>query len=447
MGSSRISSVQLIIFGLIAFFVLIALLLLLGIIGGGGNSTQTGGDLTVWGFDEEGPWRTLSSGFTAKNTGIRITYKQISKDNYESELVNALAAGNGPDVFMLKNSNIHDDTDKISSVADAYPATEKATPIIERDEFKRTFVDGTYEGLVTPAGDILGLPLSLDSLVLFYNKDFFNSANIPSPPQTWTDFLNDAAKLNDISPDGSINRSGGALGEYTNIDHFADIVSAFIFQAGGRIYDPVKNQVLMATPLPSSQSIPAHSAVEFYTSFASPKQKNYSWNRTFPNSTDAFIQEKTAMMLGFAGDIKTIREQNPHLNFMTAPLPQLSKTAPKVYYGRYNFLAVSHLSKLKALAWRFVYFAATHDAAKKYITETSLPPARRDLVLDTKTVPDELVAFYNQSLSAKTWIQPGESRVSDIFADMIDAVLRGKFDVGSAVSRATSALSLLVQKR
>ena len=68
-------------------------------------------------------------------------------------------------------------------------------------------------------------------------------------------------------------------------------------------------------------------------------------------------------------------------------------------------------------------------------------------MLDTKTVPDELVAFYNQSLSAKTWIQPGESRVSDIFADMIDAVLRGKFDVGSAVSRATSALSLLVQKR
>ncbi|MBI2637331.1 MAG: extracellular solute-binding protein [Candidatus Sungbacteria bacterium] len=261
MGNSKISNVQLILFGLIAVFVLLALLLLLGVIGGGGGQgTSNQGDLVVWGFNDEYPWRAVAGGFTAKNPGVRVKYRTILKENYYSELLNALAAGVGPDIFMLKESDLYEYKDKTASVVSSFPPSGNVPPIIGRDEFKQTYVDATHEGLVTPSGDILGLPLSLNSLALFYNKDFFNSANIPEAPQTWTDFQNNTRALSALSSEGAVARSGAALGEYANVDHFVDIISAFIFQAGGKIFDPVKNEVLIALAAKNSTAVPAETA-------------------------------------------------------------------------------------------------------------------------------------------------------------------------------------------
>ncbi|PIP29532.1 ABC transporter substrate-binding protein, partial [Candidatus Kuenenbacteria bacterium CG23_combo_of_CG06-09_8_20_14_all_36_9] len=35
---------------------------------------------------------------------------------------------------------------------------------------------------------ILGLPLSLDTLTLFYNRDHFNAAGLIQAPSTWQEF-------------------------------------------------------------------------------------------------------------------------------------------------------------------------------------------------------------------------------------------------------------------
>jgi len=36
---------------------------------------------------------------------------------------------------------------------------------------------------------IYGLPLSLETMALFYNKEILDNANIPLPPQTWIELM------------------------------------------------------------------------------------------------------------------------------------------------------------------------------------------------------------------------------------------------------------------
>ena len=58
--------------------------------------------------------------------------------------------------------------------------------ISERD-FKNTYIE---EGeLYLAANGILGLPITVDPMVMYWNRDIFSSAAIAAPPSYWDEFL------------------------------------------------------------------------------------------------------------------------------------------------------------------------------------------------------------------------------------------------------------------
>ena len=427
---------QLIIFGTIGVIILIAVLIIYGVIPGLREPQPEKFTLTVWGFEDDKFWKTAADNYKEKYFYVTINYVQKDPATYESDLLNALAAGSGPDVFVLNNAQIIKHKEKI------LPLPQDALSFNARD-FKNTFFDAAAKDLITKDDDILGIPLTVETLALFYNRDFLNSANIANPPQTWEGFVDAVKKLTTYTEVGTVVRSGAALGTSANVLHAFDILSALFLQSGVEPLnrDTGKSGFRAEQPMFGIQGS-AESALDFYTSFADTRKRTYSWSSFFPDSLTAFAQEKTAMMFGYPTDFQAIVEKNPHLSFDVSAFPQSANAEAATYYGRYNFETVSKQTKHRDEAWKFLLWLGENENDKAFADALNLPPARRDLV-GSKPPKDYLQVFYDQVLSSKTWLIPDKDKIIPIFNEMIDSAANKSATVDAAVGRADARINNL----
>ncbi|MBI2055699.1 MAG: extracellular solute-binding protein [Candidatus Sungbacteria bacterium] len=426
------SKIQLIIYIAIGLIVALALLLAAGVIPGFRPEETPPFAIEIWSpEDSYEVWRPMIEKYREGVRNAGISYIKKNAASYESELINALASGGGPDIFWLKDTELQRHLDKIKPLSSGLGGYQKKN-------IKSTFADALASSMVNSKDELLGVPLAFDNLALFYNRDYFNSANIPSPPRSWDDLSDQAKALSKFSDAGGIKRSGAALGTAANVAHASDVLMAFIHQSGGAVLDPAGGQVILQSPA-------AESALRFYASFADPTQKAYSWNSSFDDSLRAFARGDAAMAFGYAGDIGKIVSQNPQLNFDVAPLPQLNPQGTQVNFGRFGLLSVSRLSKEPENSWNFLLWLAGRDIEKKYIDAVGLPPARRDLVA-TKPPRDYLSVFYEQVLSSRVWPVIGDGFIPQAIDDMIDAVARQRFDAGLAVNKAAADIGKFLKR-
>lgn len=428
---------QLIIFGSIGAVVLLIILVLLGVLPGLKRTSFQGSTIVFWDRDgTEDIYNPIIADFQSQHPEIAVTYVKKNPETYENDLLNALASGSGPDVFILRDSEFLKHANKLAS------APQQALNYTPAD-FHSDFVDGVSD-LVSSDGNIWGAPIFMDSLALVYNRDIFNSANIPEAPKSWEDFLVSAGKMTQTSQLGSITVAGAAMGG-ANVSGAEDILSALMMQSGAKIIDSSSKTVDIAeTKRIDDASInPGNSALAFFVSFANPRSPYYSWSQILPESRDYFSQGKVGMILGFASDIQYIQAKNPHLNLAISFLPQPKNAPSRINYGRYHFFAVSRASSNTTAAWQFA-LTASRSVGEHGLNNVNLtPPALRSLA-NAKPPHEWLAPFYRQSLSARTWLIPDADATHIIFLNMINAVLNGKTDVSGAVQEAGSKLQTLI---
>ncbi|QQG45613.1 MAG: extracellular solute-binding protein [Candidatus Sungiibacteriota bacterium] len=414
----------LVVAGLVAVILILALA---GILPGRKTAKPQPATLEFWGLkDDDLLWRPILEKFRKEKPHLTVNYRRFDEISYEENLINKMAEGRGPDIFFLKNSWVEKHRDKI------LPLPQEVLKFTVKD-FQKTFVDVASQDLTTSDNQILGLPLFVDTLALFYNKDVFNAGGVAETPKTWGELEAVAKNLTKKTAAGDITKSGVALGGSSNIEHALEILSAFVLQGG----DKIINRANMALEL----GAPSREALDFYTSFANAKNPNFSWTLRQPKSLDAFSQELTAMALGFADDLPRVKAKNPHLNFGVSFLPQRADAKTFVTYGSYFFPTVSRLSNNPLPAWEFILFAASADSSEIYTKNSGKPPARRDL-LAKNAAALELDIFYRQALTAKSWPITDEKITRRLFEDTIESVVTGGNTTDTALNRLREKLSL-----
>lgn len=425
--------------------------------------------LEVWGvFDDTGAYAPAIQAYKKINPNVdTISYRKLPVETYHDDLINAFASGKGPDIFMIRNSWRVPFEDKTAPA----PAT-----LISEQEYRNRLVDVAADDFIGTDSQIYGIPLSVDSLALYYNKDLFNVAGVTTPPATWNDVVADVTRLNSIDQFGTFLRSGIALGTGANINRSSDILMVLALQSQSEILDRPQ-----ASPVKFTDE-GGEKAFTFYTQFAQIKSSTYSWNARQDYSIDAFYKGNLAMMLNYSWQYDTIKQKNAKLNIGIAPLPQFDLQSP-VNLANYWGFAVSKnipaqtavsgdLEKRNAArtfeAWQFLKFLALVGNDKKmnikdafsetvrevalesdptadYLKATRKPAARRDLIAEQK---NDLIlsSFAYGNLIAKNWYQ-GDSDVTDgILIDAIDSVGRGEKSWKSAFDTAANRINLLVRE-
>lgn len=403
---------------------------------GGIGGKASIGPVVIWGTVDQTSMDKILSTLAETDKSLQdASYVAKRPATYQGELINAIAAGQGPDLIMLTPSTIGTLADKISLIP--YSAVSQST-------FVSSYVD---EGqlFLTPQG-ALALPFIIDPMVMYWNRDTFVGAGEPNPPLLWNDFVTLAPRLVSLDAGGAIRRSAVALGTWDNVTNAKAVLSALMMQTGDFITGRNANGALTATlgSKPSSaNTAPAAEALRFYTDFANPSKTAYSWNRSLPASYNAFASGDVAVYFGFASEYGGIAQRNPNLRFGVATLPQLEGASAKITSGVVQGLAVARGAKNAAGALAVAQKLTTAAAASAAAQQMGLPPARRDVQLDTSGSA-VAATFVQSALMARSWADPNSAATDGIFKSMIESVSSGKSTPEQAVFDAAAAMRQLL---
>ena len=420
---------RLIIIIVVIGIVLVPALIYLRVLPGRPAGSPAGANLTFWGIQDDSMlWQDAIRKFEENYPHIKVSYTRMNEATYESTLVDALAKGSGPDIFVLKSEWIIKHNDKTSP----FPSTETFSSV----EFSERFTDGLTEDLVMPDGSMVGLPLFVDTPLLFYNKDILNVAGIALPPADWEELASLSRQLTKGTLSGEITRSGLAMGTYRNVDRAFDIITSLILQKG----DPIVARGRQYTMALGNQ---AQRAVEFYTSFADRSHQNFSWSARMQQSLDAFAQEEAVFAFGYAEDIKRVRAKNPHINLGILSFPQEKDTERPVIYHSYFFPTVSRLTPSPQAAWEFIFFVTLGEGAQLYAEVSGRTPARRDLLAIPPGDPVQSIG-YRQALIAQGWPVPDDLPARRLFEDGIEAIVSRSQTIEQTLALIRSRLDQLL---
>lgn len=417
---------QTIIIGAGVVVVIVIVLILVGVLPGLQSPTDKppAVTLTVWGIDDQPAFNALIDGYKKIRPNASVLYAQIPEASYEENLVNSLAAGTGPDVFMIPNGLIRKHGGKML----AAPANQLSLGML-----RQLFPQVVEQNLVVQ-NQIYSLPLYLDTLALFYNKDIFDAKTISLPPQTWKDFQNIIPKIRENNESNQIVKAAAAIGgSKISIKSASDILNLLMMQFGNP----------KAT---TEESInfddQGLQALNFYLQFANPVSPSYTWNDNLGSSIDNFSQGKTAMIFAYNGDAPLIKAKSPFLNFGIAAMPQFNLSQP-VNQPNYWGLAVSRQTKKAVWAWDFIINTTTNQLIiENYIQIKDQSPGLRTLIQNYVNDPN-LGVFVKQALTARAWPEPDHNLVGQSFSNGIASVLTGQVSPKQALDRITNEINAL----
>ena len=423
-------------FAIIAIAVVVSLLAVLvfsGVLPGlrpfGQGKTSA---VVVWGTLPSEALAESVSNFNRDNRDVDLSYVQKNADGFESEFINALAARSGPDLIVFGPEFILKHRDKFSLIS---------PELMSERSFLSAFAD-LGELLIFKDG-LLGLPLGIDPLVLYWNQDLFRNEGIPAAPKTWDEFLSASQKMTKLDPAGNILASGTALGLDDNVAHFKEILSVLIMQASGPVVRRETLEPVLDAASDSGQ--PSQNALRFYAEFSNPAKASYSWNRASPLSSEAFAASKAAMYFGFGSEFPAFAEANPHLNFDIAPVPQIRGEKTSLTYGRLISVGMAKNASDALSAWRVMQFLASPDEALKLAQALSYAPAQRDL-LSQKTPNPVWEVLFREAVKTRAWLDADSEKTSEIFANMVKSVYSGRKLPSDAVRDAQAQLQNLYQR-
>ncbi len=418
--------------------------------------------------------RPLIDAYRVAHPNVTINFRRIRIEDYEKELVNALAEDRGPDILSLHNTWVSVWRSKLSPMPAAVKlpyqevkntlglkkeivTTLRTTKTLGLKGLTANFVDAVAGDVLSEpadpggASEIYALPLSLDTMAMYYNKDLLNLAGIPTPPRTWTELQGIVKRLTKVDQEGKIVQAGAALGGSRNVERSADILALLMMQNGAVMIDTDRGQAAfdrLPSTLRGRALAPGEEAVVFYTDFSNPAKEVYTWSDALPNSLQAFAAGKTAIFFGYSYQMPTIKNLAPKLNFEVAPMPQIEGN-PEVNFANYWVEGVSRKSIHRDFAWDFVQFATvgrTGPNQASYLVEQYLALAKKPTALRALVVKQsddlEIGVFASQALTAKSWYRGKNSSAAEsAFLDMIDQVRGGTVDPDDALRLAAQKVN------
>ena len=340
-------------------------------------------ELTVWvvGDDTVG-FEPIITDFkkqkpTYQDTKITFT-KFASYQDYERSLINVIADGNSPDIFVVPSTGAGLLESKIEPISDAYFDGQDLSKNLNR------LFDSLLE--ITPAKSdkwtdiqimkLKGAPLGYETMWAFYNRSVLDS----SVPATWEEFETTFLDNSENAP--------VALGFGSRyITQSPSIASLFFVQNNIESIDRMGESM-------------AKQGLEDYLKYAKSSENSsgiYSLktvmdqeNRT---ATDLFAEGRISVIFGYPSILREIEYSIKRAwskaalekrDLRSAPVPQ-KQSGKKINLARYNYFAVSKYSQNIDAAADFVGYLSTNSAGNLYSEAFSqYLPARNDVLESLK---------------------------------------------------------------
>lgn len=425
------------------------------------TNNQAKQTLTYWHIKQGGDekvFEQMIAGFEKDfpTVDIEVTLFEPTEE-YETKVINALAAGKGPDIWEIRDDELARHKDKLVG----FPFQQKG----EIEIFKKTYATAVAQQMIVDS-TLYGMPIAIDPLVLFINTDHMRQAGIDKPPKSWEE-LAAYAKQTTLRTEEGIVRPGFALGTSTNVDRASQILQLIMLQLGVPMVDPAHKQATFDLFVQDKKTgeyrYLGQEALAFYASFADPTSAYQSWDGNQPYSTQAFATGNLSMMINYLSLVPQMKLLNPELKYTVASVPQRDiKTVPvgdtpaevtaTIQLAKYRSLVVSkstsrltkeQKTRRETLAWQFIqYLTANREVTEKYAEQTSLIPPQ--ISSDTNNTLGQDDKAINAIVNPKTqnWYKGPSPRIVDqILGETIRRIAEEEQPLPATLTEAAQAVT------
>jgi ABC-type glycerol-3-phosphate transport system substrate-binding protein len=306
---------------------------------------------------------------------IEVRYDPIAEDAYSQKVTAEVVAGTAQDIFFP--GDFHEYV-RDGAVLDLTPYVEKY--------HAQAQIAKIYPELIkahTVNGHLYGLPISLQTNVLYFNPALFDREKMPYPSAdwTWADLLAAAQRLTKRDAEGRLVQSG-----LTPCDFWY-----WVIWNHGRFWTPDGSRCIVNSP----ESLEA-------LQFLHDLQWKYRVCPTFSQLKDAnaevtFINNGTAMFIADRSYTAHFRELS-HVNWRIAPLGR-SLRGRHLCLMEGNTFVISAQTKYPDIAFQFLLFLTSPEQIKRIVViGESLPihsgPEENAYLLNDPTRPKGENAAY-----------------------------------------------------
>ncbi len=420
-------------------------------------------ELNLWAvYDNTDAFKQQIQAFQSNFPGIIVRTKKFTNlQEYEDLVINEIAEGEGPDVFMIHNSWMPKHYKKL------YPLPLDQPIVMNAELFRQTFFQAAADDLIIDE-QVYGMPLSIDNLAVFYNKQHFKDliATSDKPGALWEEIQEQTTSLTkrNNSPE-RFALTGIALGRADNISSAVDILYALMLEFGVEFYDEKEERATFATGGGLTGDNPGVQALELFTSYGLPSYRNYSWNESITGfvpedkEVNPFVRNKVSMIIGYPylySEIEVaIQEQQKsggkHIDLEDVGItsfPQLvsgREATQRDTYASYFPLVVARTTDMPAEAWSLIQFLTSADALQTYHKVTNRPTSRKDMVSEQQTEP-LFGTFAFQAPFAKSFTIYDDAAYRKVFTDAIQDVVKNVSTAQQALTAAQQKITCIVQK-
>ncbi|WP_300413614.1 sugar ABC transporter substrate-binding protein [uncultured Oscillibacter sp.] len=288
----------------------LAMALLLSLCGCGASDGRTHLKFQIWDIAQRDGMQAMCDAYTARHPDVDIEVQVTSWGEYWTKLEAAAESNTMPDIFWMHTDQIlyYADFGILADVSDLYSAESP-------DYYSEHFSDVSIGNASGSDGRMYGVPKDRDNVILVYNKEMFDAAQVPYPDESWTwDNLTEASQ--------KIHDATGKYGYMAYNDEQLGYWN-FVYQNGGYILDPETN-------IHAGYTQPATAdAIKFYVNL----QKN-DWcpDQTFFAETSpgtAFFSGMGSMFLEGSWNLLSEMKNYPDMvgKWDIAPLPKCPSPA------------------------------------------------------------------------------------------------------------------------
>jgi multiple sugar transport system substrate-binding protein len=348
--------------------------------GGSSESSSGSADLTLWtGFTDRelGVMKDVIADFEKTHPDIHV---KVVGGISDDKIVAAIRGGNAPDVAHSFDAGAY------TGAYCSNGAWIDLADYMKQDGLSDDVFPEVPRQYSQFEGTRCALPMLADVYGLYYNKDLLAKAGIDSLPQTVSQLMDDAKKLTERNPDGSLKVVG-----LDPFDGFYENVAAhWAPQWGVDWVDESGKSNLAAQPGWADMLRWQKELIDWY-GYDNLVRWQASAGDEF-SAQNAFERGKLAMNLDGEWRVAFVQSEHPELNFGTAPLP-VDDAQPDLYGSGYtsgSIIGIPKTSGHKDEAWQLLKYLATDTGALVKMTNgIRNVPTTTDALESPDVKPDE----------------------------------------------------------
>ncbi|MBV9106673.1 MAG: extracellular solute-binding protein [Verrucomicrobia bacterium] len=361
----------------------------------------------------------LQKDFEAANPGIKVHFTYVPFGELVSRTLQMAAVRKPPAISAIDNPDV-------LRVAKAGILKD-----ISADVAKIQVWNDLYAGpkaAVTDGSKVYGVPIGSNSLALYYNKKLFADGSITTPPQTW-DQLTDTAAKTTKSPVYGIAFSA------VNTEEATWQWEPFLWSNGGSLSDL------------SSKN--AQAALELWVDWV---KKGYAskdvvnWNQgDVPNQ---FIGKRAATMVMGPWQLANVKKSGIDFGIVTIPVPK-EGSKPVVPLGGEVWCVLKGDPKVEQAAVKFVQFTQDPERLRKICDTFNYISSIRSVSKQQGEANPELQPFVDQMDTARARSQDGGAKYPEISLaarSAIQRALTGQASAEEALKDAAAKIKAILSK-